>query len=188
MLKLKPFFYFQSFFRLIQLRKLSLSDNEICRLPPDIANFINLQEMDVSRNGKVVYYILFLSLFQEKIDKLWKSEVDGGRHVGYRLSVSFGRVKLILTLNAVACYYFCSCYQTYDLCNYICIIVHHLFEINSQNFYFQGQCFLFPGEITLDSLDWIQQKFWLINNLFSASLPGWHHSESTNIPWWVNSI
>jgi len=42
----------QNFFRLHRLRKLGLSDNEIGRLPPDIQNFENLVELDVSRNGK----------------------------------------------------------------------------------------------------------------------------------------
>lgn len=45
-------FYFQNFFRLHRLRKLGLSDNEIHKLPPDIQNFENLVELDVSRNGK----------------------------------------------------------------------------------------------------------------------------------------
>ena len=46
------FFIFQNFFRLHRLRRLGLSDNEIHRLPPDIQNFENLVELDVSRNGK----------------------------------------------------------------------------------------------------------------------------------------
>ena len=52
-------YLFQGFFRLIQLRKLGLSDNEINRLPPDIANLMNIEDLDVSRNGKltIVYYI-----------------------------------------------------------------------------------------------------------------------------------
>lgn len=45
-------FNLQSFFRLHRLRKLGLSDNEIHKLPPDIQNFENLVELDVSRNGK----------------------------------------------------------------------------------------------------------------------------------------
>jgi hypothetical protein len=40
------------FFRLAQLRKLTLSDNEINRIPPDIANLMSLNELDLSRNGK----------------------------------------------------------------------------------------------------------------------------------------
>uniref|UniRef100_Q7KRY7-6 Isoform G of Protein lap4 n=1 Tax=Drosophila melanogaster TaxID=7227 RepID=Q7KRY7-6 len=40
----------KNFFRLHRLRKLGLSDNEIGRLPPDIQNFENLVELDVSRN------------------------------------------------------------------------------------------------------------------------------------------
>lgn len=43
---------FQQFFQLVKLRKLGLSDNEIQRLPPEIANFMQLVELDVSRNGK----------------------------------------------------------------------------------------------------------------------------------------
>jgi len=46
------FCLFQPFFQLIKLRKLGLSDNEIQRLPPEIANFMQLVELDVSRNGK----------------------------------------------------------------------------------------------------------------------------------------
>jgi Leucine-rich repeat (LRR) protein len=42
----------QAFFRLVRLRKLGLSDNEIELLPPDISNLASLQELDVSRNGK----------------------------------------------------------------------------------------------------------------------------------------
>lgn len=45
-------FLFQQFFQLVKLRKLGLSDNEIQRLPPEIANFMQLVELDVSRNGK----------------------------------------------------------------------------------------------------------------------------------------
>lgn len=43
----------QPFFRLLNLRKLGLSDNEIQRLPPEVANFMQLVELDISRNGKV---------------------------------------------------------------------------------------------------------------------------------------
>ncbi|XP_042188509.1 protein scribble homolog [Callorhinchus milii] len=38
-------------FRLLNLRKLGLSDNEIQRLPPEVANFMQLVELDISRNG-----------------------------------------------------------------------------------------------------------------------------------------
>ena len=54
---------FQNFFRLNRLRKLGLSDNEIQRLPPDIQNFENLVELDVSRNGKLCN-IIDLNFFQ----------------------------------------------------------------------------------------------------------------------------
>ncbi|KAF7213506.1 transcript variant X14, partial [Nothobranchius furzeri] len=40
----------QAFFRLLNLRKLGLSDNEIQRLPPEVANFMQLVELDISRN------------------------------------------------------------------------------------------------------------------------------------------
>uniref|UniRef100_A0A8C3SFE7 Disease resistance R13L4/SHOC-2-like LRR domain-containing protein n=1 Tax=Chelydra serpentina TaxID=8475 RepID=A0A8C3SFE7_CHESE len=43
-------FSFQPFFRLLNLRKLGLSDNEIQRLPPEVANFMQLVELDISRN------------------------------------------------------------------------------------------------------------------------------------------
>uniref|UniRef100_A0A8C2YB23 Protein scribble homolog n=1 Tax=Coturnix japonica TaxID=93934 RepID=A0A8C2YB23_COTJA len=46
-------FVSQPFFRLLNLRKLGLSDNEIQRLPPEVANFMQLVELDISRNGKV---------------------------------------------------------------------------------------------------------------------------------------
>nr|XP_009937686.1 PREDICTED: protein scribble homolog [Opisthocomus hoazin] len=38
------------FFRLMHPRKLGLSDNEIQRLPPEVANFMQLVELDISRN------------------------------------------------------------------------------------------------------------------------------------------
>ncbi|XP_064910918.1 protein scribble homolog isoform X34 [Columba livia] len=41
---------FEPFFRLLNLRKLGLSDNEIQRLPPEVANFMQLVELDISRN------------------------------------------------------------------------------------------------------------------------------------------
>nr|XP_009940649.1 PREDICTED: leucine-rich repeat-containing protein 1 [Opisthocomus hoazin] len=40
----------EPFFQLVKLRKLGLSDNEIQRLPPEIANFMQLVELDLSRN------------------------------------------------------------------------------------------------------------------------------------------
>ncbi|XP_006821778.1 protein scribble homolog [Saccoglossus kowalevskii] len=38
------------FFRLLNIRKLGLSDNEIEALPPEVGNFMNLIELDISRN------------------------------------------------------------------------------------------------------------------------------------------
>lgn len=43
----------QPFFRLYNLRRLGLSDNEIARLPPEVGNLANLEEFDISRNGKI---------------------------------------------------------------------------------------------------------------------------------------
>lgn len=40
----------QTFFRLVKLRRLSVSDNEIGRLLPDISNLVNLVELDISKN------------------------------------------------------------------------------------------------------------------------------------------
>ncbi|XDV18040.1 hypothetical protein PO909_023820, partial [Leuciscus waleckii] len=40
----------QPFFKLHNLRKLGLSDNEIQKLPPEVANFTQLVELDISRN------------------------------------------------------------------------------------------------------------------------------------------
>lgn len=60
------YFLFQPFFQLVKLRKLGLSDNEIQRLPPEIANFMQLVELDLSRNGKSDYmntYIFYMELF-----------------------------------------------------------------------------------------------------------------------------
>lgn len=56
-------FFFQQFFQLVKLRKLGLSDNEIQRLPPEIANFMQLVELDVSRNGKIKTCLFCLSVF-----------------------------------------------------------------------------------------------------------------------------
>jgi len=61
-------FNFQGFFRLLQLRKVTLSDNEISRLPPDIANFMNLQELDVSRNGLFTCLFIYVFIYRQK----WK--------------------------------------------------------------------------------------------------------------------
>jgi len=50
-------FVLQAFYGLIGLRRLSLSDNMITRLSPEIGNFVSLQELDVSHNGKNVILI-----------------------------------------------------------------------------------------------------------------------------------
>lgn len=47
---LTPSIIQQGLFRCTRLRKLTLSDNEIQRIPPDIASLINLVEFDISKN------------------------------------------------------------------------------------------------------------------------------------------
>lgn len=42
----------QKFFRLTALRRLTLSENDLNRIPPGIANLTRLVELDVSKNGK----------------------------------------------------------------------------------------------------------------------------------------
>ena len=56
------FFSFQNFFRLVQLRKVTLSDNEIAKLPQDIAHLVNMVELDISRNGRLSTYFAEWSL------------------------------------------------------------------------------------------------------------------------------
>lgn len=43
---------FQPLFHCHGLRKLHLSDNEVQTLPPAIASLINLEYLDISKNGK----------------------------------------------------------------------------------------------------------------------------------------
>jgi len=46
------FAFLQAFYQLQQLRKLTLSNNQISRLSHDVGNFIELQELDISHNGR----------------------------------------------------------------------------------------------------------------------------------------
>lgn len=63
---------FQPFFNLTKLRKLGLSDNEIQRLPGDIANFNQLVELDLSRNGKKPFALSHHCLITLLVcEKLW---------------------------------------------------------------------------------------------------------------------
>ena len=48
-----PFFFSAAVLSLYDLRRLGLSDNEVARLPPEVANLANLQEFDISRNSEV---------------------------------------------------------------------------------------------------------------------------------------
>lgn len=58
-------FFLQSFYQLVQLRRLTLSENQISRLLPEIANFINLQELDISHNGNcLIKDLMQLNLFE----------------------------------------------------------------------------------------------------------------------------
>lgn len=68
------FSFFQPFFQLVKLRKLGLSDNEIQRLPPEIANFMQLVELDLSRNGKLECLLLFNSALH--VIKRYSNAVD----------------------------------------------------------------------------------------------------------------
>ncbi len=63
----------QQFFNLTKLRKLGLSDNEIQRLPGDIANFNLLVELDVSRNGKKPFALSAHCLITVVFENLWPS-------------------------------------------------------------------------------------------------------------------
>ncbi len=49
----------KGFYKLSQLRKLDISDNEIERLSPEIGNFTNLVELYCNRNGKRVCVCVF---------------------------------------------------------------------------------------------------------------------------------
>lgn len=96
-----PFFHFQGFFRLIQLRKLSLSDNEIGRLPQDISSFINLMELDVSKNGEllVIYFVKgACALISWDRCVHWRSSKCEGGHFGCSAHVSDdGKIRSVTT-------------------------------------------------------------------------------------------
>lgn len=44
----------KGFYKLTQLRKLDISDNEIEKISPEIGNFVNLVEFDCNRNGNTL--------------------------------------------------------------------------------------------------------------------------------------
>ena len=56
---------FQGFFRLVNLRKLSLSDNEIGRLPQEVSSLSSLVELDVSKNGEFERFIQSVEIAQK---------------------------------------------------------------------------------------------------------------------------
>jgi protein scribble len=62
----------KGFYKLTQLRKLDISDNEIERISPEIGNFVNLAEFDCNRNGayhlKIFYFILFILLLNKNLN------------------------------------------------------------------------------------------------------------------------
>ena len=89
-------FLFQQFFQLVKLRKLGLSDNEIQRLPPEIANFLQLVELDVSRNGKKTSDLEWPLVFFDAGDMIDKSEcikVIGDAFSGYGRAMCIFRVE-----------------------------------------------------------------------------------------------
>ena len=49
---LSNLFSSQQFFRLTNLRRLTISDNSIARIPPAIGQLAQLVELDLSKNGK----------------------------------------------------------------------------------------------------------------------------------------
>ena len=49
----------KGFYKLTQLRKLDISDNEIEKISPEIGNFINLAEFDCNRNGNFSFSNIF---------------------------------------------------------------------------------------------------------------------------------
>ena len=57
----------QSLFRLEQLRKLTLSDNQLSRITADFASLVNLQELDVSKNGK--FWLKTIIFVQSKFNQ-----------------------------------------------------------------------------------------------------------------------
>lgn len=71
------------------MRKLSFSDNEIGRLPPDVANFMNLQELDASRNGMYASFkknrAEIRHIYVEQRDP-WFGQ--GCRHIEYQMGPS----------------------------------------------------------------------------------------------------
>ena len=42
---------------------MGISDNEIARLPPEIGNLTNLEEFDISRNGKTLDFVLQMWIY-----------------------------------------------------------------------------------------------------------------------------
>ena len=53
----------QKFFRLTNLRKLSLSENDLMRIPPNIANLTKLAELDVSKNGNSFLFVFCTCMY-----------------------------------------------------------------------------------------------------------------------------
>ena len=58
-------FYLQQLFRLYKLKKLSVGDNEIESLPPEVGNLTNLEELDISKNGKIFsFLVVFIYVYR----------------------------------------------------------------------------------------------------------------------------
>ena len=57
--------FLQKFFRLTNLRKLTLSENDLMRIPPNVANLTKLTELDISKNGMSFVCTQYLSSFKQ---------------------------------------------------------------------------------------------------------------------------
>lgn len=56
----------KGFYKLTQLRKLDISDNEIEKISPEIGNFVNLVEFDCNRNGIYIFFVDIKFWLEEK--------------------------------------------------------------------------------------------------------------------------
>ena len=70
----------QKFFGLTNLRKLTLSENDLVRIPPNIANLTKLAELDISKNGnlnesyctsRIKYHFISIKCTVPKVQKMY---------------------------------------------------------------------------------------------------------------------
>ena len=78
-------FVLQELFYCHGIRKLSISDNEITKIPPAIASLINLEELDLSKNGRwtVKIHMSCRPVLTITIDKLRKCKTILGSYIFY---------------------------------------------------------------------------------------------------------